>query len=89
MSIYQDREMHGEVAVEPVLSITPIFVRVNEQPMQVAAGLSISALLQQCAVNPQGCALALNGQIVPRSCWGSTPLHDCDDVMLFQAIAGG
>jgi sulfur carrier protein len=34
-------------------------------------------------------AVAVNGEVVPRSTWGSTPVTPGDDVEIVTAAAGG
>ena len=38
---------------------------------------------------PKGFAIALNGAVVRRDAWASTPLNDGDQVELIRAMQGG
>lgn len=64
-------------------------IRLNDQPLELAQPLSISALLQQLERHQPGTALAINQIIIPRTDWANHLVQDGDDILLFQAIAGG
>jgi sulfur carrier protein len=66
-----------------------IQVLVNEKPVECSLGLNLEALLTKLEMPLQATAVALNGDIVARSQWGSTILNAGDRIALFQAIAGG
>ncbi|CAM4400876.1 MULTISPECIES: sulfur carrier protein ThiS [Lelliottia] len=61
----------------------------NDEPMQCEEGLTIAALLDQLRQLKPGAALALNQQILPREQWDIQQVHDGDQILLFQVIAGG
>ncbi len=62
---------------------------VNDQLQEIAAPLSVDALLEQLGWHRPGCALAINQTIIPRTDWASHLVGDGDNILLFQAIAGG
>ncbi|WP_434357620.1 sulfur carrier protein ThiS [Parasalinivibrio latis] len=64
-------------------------VVVNDKPVDIPAGSSVSDLFPALSLSPQGFAVAVNGQIVPRTQWADTPVNEGDQISLFQAIAGG
>ncbi|MBC7001203.1 sulfur carrier protein ThiS [Photobacterium sp. BZF1] len=68
---------------------TLIQIRVNDKPVEVPEGQSLSALLTQLEMPLQATAVALNEDIVARSEWETTVLNTGDRIALFQAIAGG
>ncbi len=37
----------------------------------------------------KGVAVAVNGEVVPRSCWGSTTLKDGDRLEIVEPVQGG
>lgn len=39
--------------------------------------------------NPKGFAIALNGAVVRRDAWATTPLNDGDRVEIIRAMQGG
>lgn len=64
-------------------------IRVNEEAMTLEQPLTLSALLEQLACPHNGTAIALNQSIVPRERWATWLLQDADELLIFQAIAGG
>jgi sulfur carrier protein len=62
---------------------------INEQSYEFTTPLTLQALLIQLDKQQPGYALAVNQQIIPRDHWEHTPLNDGDNILLFQAIAGG
>ncbi len=61
----------------------------NNQPLELIHPISVSALLEKLERNQPGNALAINQIIIPRIDWINHLLQDGDDILLFQAIAGG
>ena len=64
-------------------------IRLNDQQLELTQPISISALLQQLERHQPGTALAINQTIIPRTDWANHLVQDGDDILLFQAIAGG
>ncbi|MCT8344896.1 sulfur carrier protein ThiS [Photorhabdus kleinii] len=64
-------------------------ITVNDQPMELMAPLAIQQLLEQLERTQPGMALAINQIIIPRSEWNTHQINDGDNILLFQAIAGG
>ncbi|RWR02532.1 thiamine biosynthesis protein ThiS [[Pantoea] beijingensis] len=62
---------------------------VNDEPVTLDTPLTLTALLQQLSRHQPGTALAVNQTIVPRALWDSHLLQEGDDLVIFQAIAGG
>nr|WP_254312951.1 sulfur carrier protein ThiS [Rahnella aceris] len=62
---------------------------VNDEPHQFSQPLTLLNLLNLLALNPAGSALAVNRVIIPRDNWPAHLLEDGDEILLFQAIAGG
>ncbi len=61
----------------------------NDEPMQCADDLTITALLDGLHQLKPGAALALNQQILPREQWEQQIVQEGDQILLFQVIAGG
>lgn len=65
-------------------------IRVNgkERALDVA---TLAELLPQMSVDPagRGIAIALNGEVVPRSAWAATALAAGDTVEIVTAFRGG
>ncbi len=64
-------------------------IHFNDEPMQCAESLTLANLLEHLRLLKPGVALAVNQTIVPRELWQAHVLHDGDQILLFQAIAGG
>lgn len=64
-------------------------IHFNDEPMQCQDNLTLSELLEKQRLLKPGIALAVNQSIVPREQWETHLLCDGDQILLFQAIAGG
>ena len=66
-----------------------IGVTVNGDPMQVAAGLTLSRLIVQLELDTRKVAVERNLEIVPRSTYDSTVLEAGDRLEIVHFIGGG
>ncbi len=66
-----------------------IGLTVNGEPMQVAAGLMLSALIAQLELDTRKVAVERNLEIVPRSTYDSTKLQAGDRLEIVHFIGGG
>jgi sulfur carrier protein len=64
-------------------------VIVNGQPVELTDGATTAVAVQVLTSAPRGVAVAVNGAVVRRSEWGSTPLADGDQVEVLTAVQGG
>ncbi|WP_134707096.1 sulfur carrier protein ThiS [Rahnella sp. CJA17(1/100)] len=64
-------------------------ILINDEPHQFSQPLTLLNLLNLLALTPAGSALAVNQVIIPRDNWPAHLLEDGDEILLFQAIAGG
>ncbi|SUW65853.1 Thiamine biosynthesis protein ThiS [Buttiauxella agrestis] len=64
-------------------------IHFNDELMQCPDNLTLAMLLEQLSLLKPGVALAINQRIVPREQWENHLLNDGDQIVLFQAIAGG
>lgn len=62
---------------------------INDQSMEFEAPVTICRLFDILQRQQAGTALAINQIIIPRSQWESHLINDGDNILLFQAIAGG
>ncbi len=62
---------------------------VNGKPHLHQGAGSIPDLLAEYGAKPLGTAVMLNGEVVPRSKWGTVRLAENDEVELLVAVAGG
>jgi sulfur carrier protein len=64
---------------------------VNGEPQVLSAGATVANVLELLDVAPdaRGIAVAVDGEVVPRSRWEATALHDGSAVEVVAAIGGG
>ena len=65
-------------------------IRVNGAERVLTAG-NVARLLEQLGYgnDRRGIAVALNGQVVPRSAWGERRLQVGDEIEIVGAVQGG
>jgi thiamine biosynthesis protein ThiS len=66
-----------------------ITITVNGEPRELDGSLSVTAFLKALDINARQVAVALNGEVVPRSEWGSVTVNDGDTVEVVRAVGGG
>ena len=64
-------------------------ITVNGEPLEIADGTTLDALLETLGVRRDGTAAALNDDVVPRAQHTATALHDGDRLEIIVAVAGG
>jgi sulfur carrier protein len=64
-------------------------VTVNGTHTQIDAALTVAALLAARGETPRRVAVALNGEVVPRSLWETTGLTEGDSLEVLAPTAGG
>jgi sulfur carrier protein len=65
-------------------------VRLNGRPENLPDGGLLTDALERLGVDdPRGVAVALDGEVVPRSRWASTSLRDGQAVEILRAVQGG
>ncbi len=62
---------------------------INDEPQVISAPLTVQDLLIALSRSQPGTALAVNHRILPRDRWDSHHLQEGDELVIFQAIAGG
>ena len=67
----------------------PAPVTVNGVPTDLPAPATVAALVAARAAGHTRVAVALNGDVVPRSRWDATPIHPGDSVEVLAPTAGG
>ena len=66
-----------------------ITVTFNGKPRELEGALSIGAFLEALDINPQRVAVALNGEVTPRSEWPRVTVNEGDTVEVVRAVGGG
>ncbi len=64
-------------------------VIINGEPHQVTGQLSLAQAVALLTSSQAGLAAAVNGDVVRRAAWNSTPLTDGDEVEVLTAVQGG
>lgn len=66
-------------------------VVLNGEPHEAAEGATVADLVAAAGIEPdrRGIAVALNGEVVPRSAWAATPVVEGARIEVLQAVAGG
>ena len=62
---------------------------VNGETQDLPAGASVAALVARLTTAVRGVAVAVNGEVVPRSTWETASLTDGDRVEVLTAAQGG
>ena len=64
---------------------------VNGEPCELPAGATVASVLTflDVAAEARGVAVAVDGEVVSRSRWEATPLHEGAMVEVVAAIGGG
>jgi len=62
---------------------------VNGEPRDLDAGTTVSDVVRALTASPDGCAVALNGAVVPRSSWPDQAVKPGDRLEVLTAVQGG
>jgi sulfur carrier protein len=66
-----------------------IGVRINGEPVRLAQGTHLRAVVTQRVERVEGVAVACNDAVVPRSAWTETYVRDGDRIEILVAAQGG
>jgi sulfur carrier protein len=66
-----------------------ITITVNDKPHKVEEGMSLASFIESLGLKPQGIAVAINYEVVPKEQWPGTILSDHLELMLIHAVSGG
>jgi sulfur carrier protein len=64
-------------------------ISVNGSPSDVTPGTTVTDLLRALAAPDRGVAVAIDGEVVPRSAWPETAVADEAKVEVVMAVQGG
>jgi sulfur carrier protein len=62
---------------------------INGQPCTLDRGTTVAILVSQWCPSPRGVAVAINGEVVPKSRWERAEVAPGDAVEIVSAAAGG
>jgi sulfur carrier protein len=63
-------------------------IQINGEPQAFVAE-SVDQLLRRHSIQPRGVAVAIDGEVVPRSEWTTTQIVDGNAIEIVTAVAGG
>ena len=66
-----------------------IGVRVNGDARAVPERTTVAQLVALVGAHPEGVAVAVNGEVVPRAALGARALREGDRVEIIRAVGGG
>jgi sulfur carrier protein len=64
-------------------------VTINGEPHRPPGRISLAQAVALLTSAPSGVAAAVNGDVIRRAAWDSTPLADGDEVEVLTAVQGG
>jgi sulfur carrier protein len=64
-------------------------VRVNGERRELDGGTSVAEVVRALTDAERGVAVAVDGEVVPRSAWSETVLADGQHVEVLRAVQGG
>ncbi len=64
-------------------------VTINNKPVALDEGTSLSAIAELYKVPDKGAAIALNSEIIHREDWSSTSAKEGDEILIIKAFCGG
>jgi sulfur carrier protein len=65
-------------------------IELNGEPVELAAGASVAQAVDSLGTDSaHGVAVAVDGEVVPRSAWDATALSEGQQVEVLHAVQGG
>ena len=64
-------------------------IDVNGQPRELIPGTTVRDLVATVSPDGSGCAVAVNGEVIPRATWSDHPLAPGDRIEILTAAQGG
>ena len=68
-----------------------MMIVLNGEPREAPTGTTVAELIAAAGIEPErrGIAVALDGEVVPRSAWETALLAEGARIEVLQAVAGG
>ena len=64
-------------------------ITLNGKPHALDGQTNVTSLLATLSINPKQVAVAINGEVVPRSTWADATIAEGDTVEIVRAVGGG
>lgn len=69
--------------------MTEVVVTINDKPTNIGLESNLIDVLDKQGIPADGCAIAVNNKVVPKSKWNTIQIRKGDTLSVFRAIAGG
>ena len=66
-----------------------VMVIINDKPTNIGVESNLVEGLNKQGIPSEGCAIAVNNKVVPKSKWSTIQIQKGDTLSVFRAIAGG
>ncbi|GAB7218819.1 sulfur carrier protein ThiS [Vibrio comitans] len=66
-----------------------VMVTINDKPTDIVMESKLIDVLNKQGIPSEGCAIAVNNKVVPKSKWNTIQIQKGDTLSVFRAIAGG
>ncbi len=66
-----------------------VMVTINDKPTDIGMESKLIDVLNKQGIPSEGCAIAVNNKVVPKSKWNTIQIQKGDTLSVFRAIAGG
>ena len=64
-------------------------IKINGAETDAPTGASLASVVATVSSRGEGVAVALNGEVVPRTAWAATTVREADSVEVLTAVQGG
>ena len=64
-------------------------ITVNNDPMEVSENITVDKLIELVGFQQYQLAVSLNNQVVTKTKWQQTSLHENDNIIIIKAVSGG
>lgn len=64
-------------------------ISVNGETRPHTSGITVRDVVSSLTANPEGCAVAVNDTVVPRSDWPARAVEPGDRIEILTAVQGG
>ena len=66
-----------------------MIVKLNNKPYEIEVDTTLASFIESLEIKPQGIAIAINYEVIPKELWETTVLSADMELMLIHAVSGG
>ena len=66
-----------------------MIVKLNNKPSEIEVDTTLASFIESLEIKPQGIAIAINYEVIPKELWETTVLSADMELMLIHAVSGG